>query len=498
MKFTPALFLLFLFTTTIVISQPGTLDESFNPYGLNTPGLNGPNKEIKTAEVQADGKIIIGGYFTSYNGTAKKYIARLNEDGSLDESFAQGIDIDGEVLELKILENGKIMIGGLFEKINGKSRYQIARLNEDGSLDESYESNYKRKSNSQYLVFAFSKFGETLISNHNFNATENKEEKFQRYPLLINESGTVDSTFLIQFLRISNYDTTEIAFDGIFIQRMVFDHENSPLINYSAITLGGPERHLHSYFYDGSMKRAYTDTTFYLESKIIDFRILQNGKILAVRDENDIYSNTSNYSVISFNEDLTYASTNYLHSCSLCVVYDFNLDKDGRLLLSTASVVGQNAFLATRYDSTEIDSTFSRSEATMVKYYSDISKIILPLKNDKILCIGSFTLASGRNGIVRLNGGDIIKSASEHFLNHTITIFPNPAKELLHVQIPFVTNEEVFIRIFDTNGKLQKVVQAKNSRTTINISDLSNGHYLIQISSASKVIENKKFIKLEE
>ena len=62
-------------------------DNSFNPSDIGFGYGDGANSIVETTSIQSDGKIIIGGWFTSYNGTASNYIARLNVDGTLDSSF---------------------------------------------------------------------------------------------------------------------------------------------------------------------------------------------------------------------------------------------------------------------------------------------------------------------------------------------------------------------------------------------------------------------------
>lgn len=85
---------------------------------------------------QPDGKILICGLFSNYNGQSLKYIGRLNPDGSIDSSFHA--DASYWVRHMILLSDGKIVIGGMFTSISGKSRNLIARLNPDGSLDESF------------------------------------------------------------------------------------------------------------------------------------------------------------------------------------------------------------------------------------------------------------------------------------------------------------------------------------------------------------------------
>jgi uncharacterized delta-60 repeat protein len=118
-----------------LLSSDGNLDESFNP-GIITN--NGSQTNINTAAVQPDGKILITGFFTNISGSTRNRIARLNADGTLDLSFDTGIGPNAQINVILPMANGKILIGGDFTSINGAVRNKIARLNADGSVDSSF------------------------------------------------------------------------------------------------------------------------------------------------------------------------------------------------------------------------------------------------------------------------------------------------------------------------------------------------------------------------
>ena len=119
--------------------QPGILDLSYNPTDLGLNTGDGANSNVRASVVQPDGKIIIVGDFTSYNGTTGiNRIARLNSNGSIDATFNSGTGANGIVYSVALQNDGKILIGGEFKTINGTSRTRIARLNSDGSLDGAF------------------------------------------------------------------------------------------------------------------------------------------------------------------------------------------------------------------------------------------------------------------------------------------------------------------------------------------------------------------------
>ncbi|NET31229.1 MAG: HYR domain-containing protein [Cyanothece sp. SIO1E1] len=115
------------------LNADGSLDNTFNPGGF------GVSSGTTTLALQPDGKIIIGGFFTSYNLTPRRNVARVNEDGSLDTSFDPGTGASSGLYTSAVQPDGKIIIGGQFSFYNGTERRSIARLNANGSLDTSFD-----------------------------------------------------------------------------------------------------------------------------------------------------------------------------------------------------------------------------------------------------------------------------------------------------------------------------------------------------------------------
>jgi uncharacterized delta-60 repeat protein len=112
------------------LNPDGTFDDAFNPPG-------GADRRINDVLLQTDGKILIGGQFISVNNNSNyKYLARMNADGSLDTTFNP--ILNAEVTSFKIQSDGKILVGGAFTLVNGASRNSMVRLNQNGTLDASF------------------------------------------------------------------------------------------------------------------------------------------------------------------------------------------------------------------------------------------------------------------------------------------------------------------------------------------------------------------------
>ena len=115
------------------LQADGTLDGSFDA------GLD-PYGEVYCLAPLPDGRLIIGGSFEHVHGVARQSIARLNRDGGLDTTFAQGVSVGwGEILAVAIQADGRLLIGGTFQEVNGFPRGGLARLNSDGSLDLTFQ-----------------------------------------------------------------------------------------------------------------------------------------------------------------------------------------------------------------------------------------------------------------------------------------------------------------------------------------------------------------------
>jgi len=115
----------------IRLTTLGAIDGTF-AYGT---GFNG---SVLAIAIQTDGKIIMGGSFTSYNGTPANRIIRLNTDGSVDTSFIYGTGFDNSLYVVEIQTDGKILVGGLFTTYQGTPANRIIRLNTDGSIDTTF------------------------------------------------------------------------------------------------------------------------------------------------------------------------------------------------------------------------------------------------------------------------------------------------------------------------------------------------------------------------
>lgn len=132
------------------LNSDGTLDSGFGPVQLGGAIPDWEYfPEVRVVVPQAGGKVMIGGTFEAVGGVVRKSIARLNPDGSLDPSFNPGAGPASTspdpgpapmpgIYGIVVQPDGRYLVSGSFDSFDGVARRGLARLNADGSLDASF------------------------------------------------------------------------------------------------------------------------------------------------------------------------------------------------------------------------------------------------------------------------------------------------------------------------------------------------------------------------
>ncbi len=164
------------------MNTDGTLDNGFNPG-------SGANGSVYSLTGQSDGKIFVGGSFSTYNGTNRSRVARVNIDGTLDTGFDPGSGASNLVFSSALQNNGKILIAGAFTSYNGTSRGSVARLNSDGSLDTSFDPG--TGANNMIMSLALQSDGKVVVAGAfaTYNGTN------RTFIARANSNGSLDTTF---------------------------------------------------------------------------------------------------------------------------------------------------------------------------------------------------------------------------------------------------------------------------------------------------------------
>ena len=202
------------------LDETGSLDTTFNPGA-------GANNTVRALATQDDGKILIGGDFLDYSGSAEYHLVRVNESGDIDATFNTGDGFNGAVYSIVVQDDGKILVGGNFDYYSGSSSVAgIIRLNSNGTIDTSSFNEFMgpvykvliQPDNKIVCVGDMNDYGGTTVN------------RIAR----LNSDGTIDNTFNIQN-QFSDYITTAaIQDDGKIVVGGAFQAYVSASVQYTA------------------------------------------------------------------------------------------------------------------------------------------------------------------------------------------------------------------------------------------------------------------------
>jgi len=189
------------------LNADGTLDRTFNYSASNNTNGIQIGSAVDAIAVQPDGKILIGGDnggFTTYNGQpSPSYIKRLNADGSLDTTFNPGgSGSNGHVYAILLQPDGKILVGGNSTAYNGNSWAPdgLMRLNTNGTLDQTFNYGINNGVDGLVRSIALQPDGKIVFGSMN-SITQTGGTMYNRDPaapngvMRVNPDGSLDQTF---------------------------------------------------------------------------------------------------------------------------------------------------------------------------------------------------------------------------------------------------------------------------------------------------------------
>jgi uncharacterized delta-60 repeat protein len=170
------------------LNSNGSLDTAFNT-NIGT----GPNNNVFGYAQQSDGKLIIVGSFTEWNGITVGRIVRLNTDGTRDTTFSinAGTGATQDISRVNLQTTGKIVLNGSFTSWSGTTVGRIVRLNDDGTLDTAFST----KAGTGFSSFTYGSVVQSddkivVVGNFvSYNGTTANRV------LRLNADGTLDTAF---------------------------------------------------------------------------------------------------------------------------------------------------------------------------------------------------------------------------------------------------------------------------------------------------------------
>ena len=417
-----------------------------------------------------------------------------SQPNSIDNSFniGNGFATDNYVDKILVLDNNKILVKGNFTSFNSSTvSSNILVLNPSGSLSYSISSD----------LTSFNKFiqqpdGKLIICGSGTNPV-------RRYQG--NNFNTIDNTF--------NYSSNLPIFDS----ELQTDGKLLILQKSVSTSVTRSLRRLNS---NGTI-----DTSFPLINEIKGFRLLSDGKILAIHQNNLKRFNSNGTIDYSFNfnpinvydivkmeifDNKLYLIADTGSYGSNGTIYRFLLDgnlesiilnltnekiksiaffNDGNILVgcNNNNSGGYNGLILLN-NSGVIDTSFStNSSYPLTNTLSTVYDVKIQDDN-KIIVGGNFSNFnfSTKRALVRLNGFPNLNTNS--FDDNKIILFPNPVNETINIS----KTANFDFEIYDLLGKI--VLKGKSIDSAIKVNTLTKGIYILKLKNEEKTY-NQKFIK---
>lgn len=222
------------------LNNDGSLDTSFDTS-------NGFNETVYSIVPAKNGKLYVGGSFTSYKGVTRQYIARLNNDGSLDTSFDTSNGFNDEVNSIVPAtdSSGDVYVGGWFTSYKGVTRQRIARLNNNGSLDTGFDSSSGFDDSQTYTMV------ENIVPAHDLSGDVGDvyvSGTFERYKGVarqniarLNSDGSLDTSFdsSTGFNDGANHMSPATDSSGIYVSGDFTTYKGTPVGHIARLNSNG-------------------------------------------------------------------------------------------------------------------------------------------------------------------------------------------------------------------------------------------------------------------
>ena len=401
---------------------------------------SGVNNTIYASAIDENGKILIGGNFTSYSGSSANKLARINTNGTLDTTFNVGTGPSSTVYTILPVTGSKTLIGGAFTTYSGSNVTSIFKANSNGTLDSTFSTNpaldntaytFATQSDGKIIVggpfnnMVYSspylvKITPQLIPDTTFNpitglngsvytfATQSDGKiliggqftsysgSTTNYITRINTNGTRDTTFNIGAGFNNQVEVIRVQPDGKILIGGLFTQ-------YSGSTA---QNHIIRLNTNGTKDTTFNFGAGFSNGTVYDMQLQSDGKIIAVGSFSGTYSgsagalravrlNTSGSRDLTFNIGTTGFSATQ---------YSAQIQNDGKIIVVGASATySGSAAQRIRRINTDgtLDTTFNIGAAGLnnTTYRAKIQP------DQKILVLGAFTSYSGSavNRITRIN-----------------------------------------------------------------------------------------------
>jgi uncharacterized delta-60 repeat protein len=279
----------------------GSLDNTFGTGGFISSNISGGDEFVNTVEVQSNGKIVLGGSTFWGGATGDNLLfVRLNANGSLDNTFnSTGLlvtDMAGDsdfILCSALQADGKMLFGGYtYVDFTNDEDFLLVRLNDDGTFDTSFGSTGIvltpiGSSYDEIWDLALQDDGKIVAAGY---ATKEigVDEHYLDFALArFNANGTLDNSFDLDGIVVTHFGTSSDVSEDLS-GTLVIDSEGKIIVAGSITTGGIEDFAMIRYNTNGSIDLTFDSDGFYTEDMgsdhdaIFQMELQQDGKVIAL------------------------------------------------------------------------------------------------------------------------------------------------------------------------------------------------------------------------
>lgn len=504
-NFAGAFLMLFLCVNFSFAQSDGMLDSTFSSDGIVVSSIGSYGDYAYAIAIQDDGKIVVAG--TSNDGDYDRIaVSRYLSNGDLDITFnSNGIyfypdDSDCEAFAVAVQADGKILVGG-YTQGDGSTDFLLIRLTTSGILDSEFGSGgiftYDYSSADDYInVIAIQPNGAILFAG---GASVESTTYFALGRVTF--TGELDPTFMS-----GNIQTTAVGLYNSEAYAIVIQSDGKIILGGGADQESDWDFALVRYLTDGSIDQAYgengivyTDIEAQSE-KIYALALQDDGQLIACGYTNN--DSDDDFVLIRYNVN---GDVDYTFGDGGFVVSDFygydevpfsvNIQSDSKIIASGFTYNGEiYQYALIRYSNDgEIDTTFGDVGFVTTSINDDDDAIYasaLQADGKLVVAGGSYMSADFDFSLARYNTefGAGMETLSSAQIDATLS--PNPSKDFTRISYNLNESGKVTIQVYDIQGRLVKTVVSgqyqqagKHELLIPTFPDLNPGSYLVKIQS---------------
>ncbi|WP_167291139.1 T9SS type A sorting domain-containing protein [Hymenobacter busanensis] len=432
-----------------------TLDPTFTLPRLTAVASNGTVVDgiINDVVLLPDGKYLVGGSFQRINGVVANNLARLLPDGTLDATFAGSAD--APVYALALQPDGKILVGGAFSALSGQARQSVGRLLAGGSIDVSFTPASQPLPGATAVVsrIALEANGNVLISGR-FNV-RGAGSSAQQIARLSGTSGQTDAGFQPGIAGNTGITDVLVQPDGKILVSGVT----------SAYVLGTL---LTRFLPDGSVDNSFTTHTTYFISGINDLALDPAGNIYAAGE-----SNTYGLLRYSPSGNVQYS---FQAGGQITNVGAVAVQPNGRVLIGAGR-------LYRMLPDGNADASFAPANGpTSLGYYNVRRLLVQP--NGAIVAAGLMTVpgSTATTGMVRLLDANVLH-VRPAAADARVAAWPVPAHDELNLELGTASRPQR-VQLLDALGRAVYTQHQPAVQQRLTVSGFPAGTYQLQVDYA--------------